>query len=511
MANSDTSPSSGLSESRQFDRTDDKSQQFDPDEGFVDTRSRRQARLEFALLCLCNIAWTIDAALLPYFFKEFQVLFRVSQTSLSMLSTVKGWTAAIFAFPCGFMSEMLPRPQLVGLGMMFWACGLALCGMAASFEMLFAGRMLNGVGLGIVQPLLYSMVADKNPPSKRGTAFGALFFAGQVCQTLFGFFATKYAAQSLFGFPGWRWSIAFVVVLSALVGLLIVLTVEEPNAPFLAERRKQHSCCSVIIQNMPKVFSLFRYPTFVLILIQGAPGTAPWTVFPFFTQWLELSCFTHNETATILAAFTWGCACSNLVSGALLNFVARRFPDHGPPTIANISVASGVPFLILLFFVLPKPEALDDGGKELLLYLITFVVFGLGAAMCGVLNKKVFGDIAPAPILTYIYAVDQLIENTLGNFAGLAVGLVTDHVFKYNADAVEDGACAPEEARKLGLGMFWVCNVGWAICFTVYLFMHLTYPKDRRRQMALRREDSTVRKAKAREDNAEVGEVSGSQ
>jgi len=483
--------------------------QYDPDEGFVDTRSLFQARLEFALLCLCNIAWTIDAALLPMFFSEFQALFHVSQTSLSMLSTVKGWTAAVFAFPCGFMSEMLPRPRLVGMGMMLWASGLAICGTATSFEMLFAGRVLNGVGLGIVQPLLYSMVADKSPPSKRGTAFGALFFAGAVCQTLFGLFATKFAATTIAGVQGWRLSVVVIVVLSATVGVFIMLKVEEPNAPFLEERRRQHTCCSVIVKNMPKVFKLFRYPTFVLILAQGAPGTAPWTVFPFFTQWLELSCFTHGETAVILAAFGWGCACSNLLSGGLLNFVARRFPDHGPPTIANISVASGVPFLVLLFFVLPKPEALGDGGRMELVYLITFVVFGLGAAMCGTLNKKVFGDIVPPEILTYVYAVDQLIENTLGNFAGVAVGLVTDNVFHYDADAVEAGGCAPDEARKLGLGMFWVCNFAWAICFTVYLGMHWTYPKDRRRQLALRREQAQTRKAEAPAANDEIGEVCG--
>jgi len=49
-----------------------------------------------------------------------------------------------------------------------------------------------------------------------------------------------------------------VVALSAIVGVLIVCNVEEPNAPFLEERRRQQTVCSVIAKNMPKVMSLFK-------------------------------------------------------------------------------------------------------------------------------------------------------------------------------------------------------------------------------------------------------------
>merc|ERR1712190_631215 len=276
---------------------------------------------------------------------------------------------------------------------------------------------------------------------------------------------------------------------------MIMLKIRERNAEELAERRKQQGFFSVFVKNLPKVWSLFKYPTFILILCQGAPGTAPWTVFPFFPQWLELSCFKHREAATIFAAFNWGNAFSNLLSGWLLNFVARSFPDHGPPSIANFSVGIGFPYLALIFFVLPKPPALGEGSDDVVFYFTTFLAFGLGAAMCGIINKKVFSDIVPSSIYTYVFAVDQLIENGLGNFATVAVGVLTDKVFHYNRKAAEGGECAPEEADKLGRGMFVVCNVAWAICFCVYLGMHCTYPKDRRQQLLLRRAEAQSKKA----------------
>jgi len=77
---------------------------------------------------LYNVAWTVDASILPIFFNELQVAFKVSQTSLSLLSTAKGWSAAFFAFPCGFVGELLPRPQLIAMGMISVPSALQLAG-----------------------------------------------------------------------------------------------------------------------------------------------------------------------------------------------------------------------------------------------------------------------------------------------------------------------------------------------------------------------------------------------
>mmetsp|Transcript_67377 Transcript_67377/g.206357 ORF Transcript_67377/g.206357 Transcript_67377/m.206357 type:complete len:200 (-) Transcript_67377:86-685(-) len=192
--------------------------------------------------------------------------------------------------------------------------------------------------------------------------------------------------------------------------------------------------------------------------------------------------------------FGWGIAFSNLVTGLLLNFVSTRFPNHGPPTMANFSVAVGLPFLVLFYFVFPKPPHLNAAtASDMWVYSIGFLLFGLGCGMCGTINKKVFSDVVPPTIFTYVFAVDALIEQGVGNLATLAVGVVTDKVFHYDASAAESGDCAPEQASRLGQGMFWVCTVAWAVCFTVYLGMQCTYPRDRRRQLALHATDISAK------------------
>ena len=121
------------------------------------------------------------------------------------------------------------------------------------------------------------------------------------------------------------------------------------------------------------------------------------------------------------------------------------------------------------------------------------------------MNNKVFADIVPANIFTYVFAMDQLIENGIGNLAGIVVGLLTDTVFHYDKDAVKAGSCAPEEGHKLGMGMFWVCNVAWFTCFLVYLGLHCTYPKDRQRQLALRCAALEARRSEAKSGVVELG------
>ena len=39
---------------------------------------------------------------------------------------------------------------------------------------------INGVGLALVIPCIQSLIADYNPPERRGSAFGTLFFISSM-------------------------------------------------------------------------------------------------------------------------------------------------------------------------------------------------------------------------------------------------------------------------------------------------------------------------------------------
>ena len=53
-------------------------------------------------------------------------------------------------------------------------------------------RAVNGIGLGVVQPLLFSLVADKSSANGRGQAFGYLLCTGDLQQLQSGFKSVSY-------------------------------------------------------------------------------------------------------------------------------------------------------------------------------------------------------------------------------------------------------------------------------------------------------------------------------
>lgn len=98
--------------------------------------------------------------------------------------------------------------------------GALVSGFAPSFEVALAGRAVQGVGTGLVLPLMFAMVMEVVPPHKLGAAMGVtalvIMFAPAVGPTLAGFIA---------GAASWRFIFfSFAVILA--VGIVFALKFE---------------------------------------------------------------------------------------------------------------------------------------------------------------------------------------------------------------------------------------------------------------------------------------------
>merc|ERR1712241_1302860 len=122
--------------------------------------------------------------------------------------------------------------------------------------MVILGRVLNGIGLGVVRPLLFSLVADKNRPSKRGLAMGMLYFSAALGSAIIPPVVTAFSEATMLGLAGWRFFSLLIGVLSCIMGLVVLFLVTEPNTFHVANSGK--SVWAGIIENMPKVFQLFK-------------------------------------------------------------------------------------------------------------------------------------------------------------------------------------------------------------------------------------------------------------
>ena len=98
--------------------------------------------------------------------------------------------------------------------------GALISGFAGSFEICLAGRCIQGIGTGLVLPLMFAMVLEVIPPHKIGQAMGVaalvIMFAPAIGPTLAGF---------LIGTLSWRW-IFFSFCITLTIAILFAIKFE---------------------------------------------------------------------------------------------------------------------------------------------------------------------------------------------------------------------------------------------------------------------------------------------
>ncbi len=127
----------------------------------------------------------------------------------------------------GKLSDLYGRRNLYILGVATFLVGTLVCAMAGTMDLLVAGRVIQGIGMGAIMPLAMAIIADVVPANERGKwqgLMGAVFGLATVLGPLSGGWINDAV--------GWRWTFWLVVPL-AVVALVLIVT--QMHIPF--ERR----------------------------------------------------------------------------------------------------------------------------------------------------------------------------------------------------------------------------------------------------------------------------------
>ena len=113
----------------------------------------------------------------------------------------------------GKTSDRIGRRRALTIGLTGFGLASALAGAAPTFEVLVAGRALQGASAAFMAPAALALIASTfTEPRERGKAFGvfgAVASSGAVVGLLLGGVLTEYA--------GWRWCLYVNVVVAAVV------------------------------------------------------------------------------------------------------------------------------------------------------------------------------------------------------------------------------------------------------------------------------------------------------
>jgi hypothetical protein len=287
-------------------------------------------------------------------------------------------------------------------------------------------------------------------------------------------FATAVASTAVIGIAGWRFAFIVVAIVSAVVGVLMLLfgrdmAPQKMDAPHGISLEMRHVC---------------GIKTFQILIAQGVFGSMPWVAIGFLTLWLETTCFTHGEAALLNAVFSIARAVGAGLGGIIGDQMAVYSPDHGRPLLAQCSIASGFPLCVLIFYVLPR-------GSQVFLHVAVFATMGLTITYCGPgVNSPIFSEIVPSSARTTIFALDRMLEGAVAAFAAPLVGFLAERVFGWQSSQDNDKgegkgeggtSCDPysKNATALTNALFWTMTGMWTVSFLFYAALHWSYARDR--------------------------------
>nr|GMD18681.1 protein spinster homolog 3-like [Ipomoea batatas] len=438
--------------------------------------------LTLLLVNLAGIMERADESLLPGVYKEVGEALHADPTRLGSLTLFRSIVQSLCYPLAAYLSVRHNRAHVIAYGAFLWAAATFLVAFSSSFFQVAVSRALNGIGLAIVAPAIQSLVADSTDDSNRGMAFGWLQFTSNIGSIVGGLLALLIAPITFMGIPGWRVSFHLVGIISVVVGILVRLFANDPHFPDGSLRGNSHgeapekSFWSEATDLVHEAKTVMKIPSFQIIVAQGVTGSFPWSALSFTPMWLELTGFSHLQTAILTGTFVVGCSIGGLFGGSAGDLLSQRLPNHGRIILSQISSASAIPLAAILLLALPNDPS--SVFLHALVLLITGFFISWNSAAT---NNPIFAEIVPEEWRTSIYALDRSFESVLSSFAPPVVGLLAQNVYGYRPVPRDAQSIATDRknATSLAKALFTAIGTPMVLCCFIYSFLYCTYPRDR--------------------------------
>jgi MFS family permease len=493
----------------------------------------------FLLCCLVAVADRADQMLLPSVYLEIGQSFDVTPSFLGIVSGSRGLATAVTSLLAGPLGSRYNRVSLIAIGSVVWGVATVCVGASTNAYGLLLARTVNGIGLGLVVPPVLALVADSFQASKRGQAFGAIGLSSNIGAAIGNFFAITLAGQgrisvNSLSVEGWRLVFYLAGAACALLGVLVhnIACDVRQNPPLscttfrfshfrLATESSEVSAVDGIRQSpqtdspIPQdvrpssmtqsvvareYLAIIKIRTLWVLLAQGALYEMPYYTLNYFTLWLEVSGWSHAEAATVHLCLDVGVTIGVLIGGFISDRASRRRgnvseglagffdflrcgPGHGRIAVAQVSVAIGVVFWLVILRALPSKDVHSENNA---LGILSVVVFFTGLLSQWEFPSKasLMAEVTPPALTTSAFSFTRFGEGTLASLTAPLVGFLAVHEFHLpslstigNDDA--SGSDGQHAAGSLGKAMCLTLAIPWACAVCVMGLSHFTYPKDR--------------------------------
>ena len=164
-------------------------------------------------------------------FPSIMAQFHISAGTVQWLTTIYVYVSGIVFLISAFLIQRFSTRRLFTASMGFLIIGTLVASISPNFLVLFAGRVIQAIGTGIIVPLIFNTVLILIPDEKRGATMGlvtlVVMFAPTIAPVIMGF---------IMGFLDWHWFFVLVLVCFiaiAIAGISFLSNVTEVGRPKL--------------------------------------------------------------------------------------------------------------------------------------------------------------------------------------------------------------------------------------------------------------------------------------
>ncbi len=202
----------------------------------------RQANFALGVFLLAYVLSFVDRQILSLMVDPIRRDLGISDVQVGLLQGAAFVLLySVCGIPIGLLADRFSRKWIIAAGVLVWSVATAVCGIAGSFALLFAGRMGVGLGEATLSPSVHSFLADAFPRARLARAMGiytvgislggglALLVGGSLIEVISN--SGDLVLAGLGTFKPWQATFLVVALPGVLVALLVALVREPPRAP----------------------------------------------------------------------------------------------------------------------------------------------------------------------------------------------------------------------------------------------------------------------------------------
>ncbi|MGM1022681.1 MAG: MFS transporter [Bacillota bacterium] len=283
-------------------------------------------------------------------------LLHITGTTVGLLVAAFSFTQFLFSPIAGRWSDTWGRKKIIVIGMLFFAVSEFMFGAVNAPVLLFAARMLGGIGAAMIFPSVMAYTADITSEEERGKGMGlinAAITTGFIIGPGIGGYIAEYGIRVPFYAAGIAGLLAAIITLIILPESTRLIGQQNVIAAAGAARSKGPGLVTQLLRS-------YREPYFfsLIIVFVMAFGLANYeTVFSLFVD--HKFGFTTRDIAFII---TFGSIAGAVVQVSLIGWLLNRFGEKKVISVCLFFVAL---FILLTLFV----------HTYWLIFVVTFIVF----------------------------------------------------------------------------------------------------------------------------------------